>query len=728
MGVEEFKKALNDGDVEKSSKLLEEIFLKDPENFRKSLLLSNSLPEPLDRDFKDKKLETLIGAFIFAGKDIASKNTNIIKYMEEFIQITKAIQIINKNSKSNFKRLMKNKYLEFSISEQLQMFCIFLEDQHRLSQSEIYKFDKKTKYITGMESDVAKFSVDKMENIKTSATDNFETLINVADTLFRLLYYKAKDSIEANDNFEHKGITPYNLGSFEEIIQLALQRNLFVNLWGKFKYRNWKLEIEKENDIDMYYFVPDSLENFKKEQIAVNRYIYRDFINFQQDNMKTMKDNDDSANCISDIASKINHDIKLLFSIEKKDFLKASKFSRSTIESYAKSIDDVYLSAKFDGIEVHKVLDGFEYLFTIAIIYQESVLKNFNQDDKSQYKNLAPIVDKELFVNHFANVYELSREYAEKIINLFVFLPKPILDVFSQPLIYVGKNKVILCPMLIMQMNVVRIIEMYMTEWNINISQKGTEFEKKLRFILSFNPYIKVNSNKIEFKAYDGRDVEFDFIGQFGEHLLLIEFKHLKIPFSDKTKKNSEDIIDYGIEQVNRRVEILKNNWDEVKTRCSFELPDQPFEEDKIIKLVCTNIFDFTGIVKNGVSIIDSSSLLKFFMAPHVDAISVGKKVKKVSTQKLWDKEYPTVEEFKMFLREPIAVKPYINCFEPTYKPIVRIEEEDYNICFLDYILKENPYEKLILDDSNDNYKIKVGRNDPCPCNSGKKYKKCCGR
>ena len=24
--------------------------------------------------------------------------------------------------------------------------------------------------------------------------------------------------------------------------------------------------------------------------------------------------------------------------------------------------------------------------------------------------------------------------------------------------------------------------------------------------------------------------------------------------------------------------------------------------------------------------------------------------------------------------------------------------------------------------------KYKVGRNDPCPCGSGKKYKKCCGR
>jgi uncharacterized protein YecA (UPF0149 family) len=25
-------------------------------------------------------------------------------------------------------------------------------------------------------------------------------------------------------------------------------------------------------------------------------------------------------------------------------------------------------------------------------------------------------------------------------------------------------------------------------------------------------------------------------------------------------------------------------------------------------------------------------------------------------------------------------------------------------------------------------YRQKVGRNDPCPCGSGKKYKKCCGR
>jgi len=29
---------------------------------------------------------------------------------------------------------------------------------------------------------------------------------------------------------------------------------------------------------------------------------------------------------------------------------------------------------------------------------------------------------------------------------------------------------------------------------------------------------------------------------------------------------------------------------------------------------------------------------------------------------------------------------------------------------------------------NEDGSRLKVGRNDPCPCGSGKKYKNCCGR
>jgi preprotein translocase subunit SecA len=40
---------------------------------------------------------------------------------------------------------------------------------------------------------------------------------------------------------------------------------------------------------------------------------------------------------------------------------------------------------------------------------------------------------------------------------------------------------------------------------------------------------------------------------------------------------------------------------------------------------------------------------------------------------------------------------------------------------------------KMITNDGKDGVKIqkksdKVGRNDPCPCGSGKKYKQCCGK
>ena len=38
----------------------------------------------------------------------------------------------------------------------------------------------------------------------------------------------------------------------------------------------------------------------------------------------------------------------------------------------------------------------------------------------------------------------------------------------------------------------------------------------------------------------------------------------------------------------------------------------------------------------------------------------------------------------------------------------------------------EKPDVKLLPKKTSEMNKEKVGRNDPCPCGSGKKYKKCC--
>lgn len=58
-------------------------------------------------------------------------------------------------------------------------------------------------------------------------------------------------------------------------------------------------------------------------------------------------------------------------------------------------------------------------------------------------------------------------------------------------------------------------------------------------------------------------------------------------------------------------------------------------------------------------------------------------------------------------------------CAEHGWHYIVAIEpEEPEDFSDLEKML--NPTQPAVS--------VKIGRNEPCPCKSGKKYKKCCGR
>ncbi|WP_232901033.1 SEC-C metal-binding domain-containing protein, partial [Lysinibacillus fusiformis] len=99
-----------------------------------------------------------------------------------------------------------------------------------------------------------------------------------------------------------------------------------------------------------------------------------------------------------------------------------------------------------------------------------------------------------------------------------------------------------------------------------------------------------------------------------------------------------------------------------------------------------------------------------------------------VSIKKLWKGDYPSVEEFKSFLKCPIAIEPLINCSEEGFKPV--INDKDYDIHYYDFSLIKDPFEDIdpqIFESTSAIENKNVGRNEPCPCQSGKKYKKCCG-
>ena len=55
-----------------------------------------------------------------------------------------------------------------------------------------------------------------------------------------------------------------------------------------------------------------------------------------------------------------------------------------------------------------------------------------------------------------------------------------------------------------------------------------------------------------------------------------------------------------------------------------------------------------------------------------------------------------------------------------THQEVASIRKEDDTWYFVDGVeVKPRPYKRL---------EKKVGPNEPCPCNSGKKYKNCCGK
>lgn len=69
--------------------------------------------------------------------------------------------------------------------------------------------------------------------------------------------------------------------------------------------------------------------------------------------------------------------------------------------------------------------------------------------------------------------------------------------------------------------------------------------------------------------------------------------------------------------------------------------------------------------------------------------------------------------------------------FERLYKKMVEYKAEHlYSLEQWEGIFDAETRKRLMLEQKNSKTVIKgekIGRNDPCPCGSGKKYKKCCG-
>lgn len=687
--VEAFKYYFNLWRPIKCSELLYEIFREHTCNFRKAVLLSNCIPDPLGYTFTEEIYDLVI--------EILSRSYNLRIAAEEhefklnIREIFLTIDALYKNNLSNGKKMMDTEFSSFSLSEQLRMCLILLQDQSRLMRKKMLEDLDPNRMASGMELAISDQIATDNSGIKMSYLDNYEAIIESLDRLFRYLYFSKKKELKIEKIPDHGDIHYFSENSLALVRFLSNMRGVYVWTWEQFKYSDFAANLVKIGDMKVYLFKPKDLVSYRRRTISQLRRNYMQISSKLQTRLR--KHNDSNNKELKSIIGKIEvSNPQTFFLINNSDYIFLENYFENYIDQYNPEKFKQYKDFSFKGVRVIDLINGCKYLRILVEAYDLVLNDEFQEDNYSTYKYLAPVLFVKDIVEHFSIIFDLDNAYSDKVLNCLIFdsAVKGDSDLFCRPLVKAAKNEIILCPSLVEQINIERVIESQLKKNNVDISSIGTKFENKMRFVLSLVENMYVNTNKIEYIAFDGKDIEFDFLAMFDGYLLLWEFKATTSSYGAKEVYDNFKSVKHGIEQIERRSISLKIDWEKVRSLTNIELPRDPIEDEKIIKLVGTNVVDYTGYSQNGIRVFDESTLLKFFINPKVDAISIHDQ-KKLAQFSLWKGKSPTAKDLLLYLENPVTTSPYNKCFE-THLKRFPILDEKYPIALYDEILVKDPY------------------------------------
>ena len=600
------------------------------------------------------------------------------------------------NRIKNAQRIKESVFLKLELPQILQSFLVFLQSQYDIAKEKVQNKSSNNEFSTGFESQVATESPYLSPNVSVSIADSFEQLVEDLDTLFRYVYFLKKDVAYTEDEIKQIGfVTPYNSREYIMLDTLAMLDNQFVGLEAKFRYSEWAIQILKTpDDVDVYGFFPPDTMPYKTHIAAMQRNRYNNMLSYASENIVKNFKNSDFADY--HLASKrININDVISFHFDTTEYKKFTEHTSAILSFVKKHIKPYYLKCKFNDINVDQYLCAFEFLYIFSKVYYCAATES------GELKFLVPIINLDYLYNEFAQLYKINNCIAKKLIDCFVFdnriAKKKIYgDVFTRPLIGVGANMVLLSEFLIDQMNLKRNIEVLL-EWNaVNLAPVGKDLEHKLVEELKCVDNLSVNTTTIDFLAYDGKNVEFDFIAVLDDYLILIELKSVLQPYDDDELARRKKTISFGVEQVNRRVKVVQKDWDKIRAYASIELPDKPYDEEHIIRIVCSDVGNYTGLESDGVILTDDATIIKYFKNPYVHGLKIeqGVNLELVQKQVLWKSGCPTAHEFIQYLHNPDTMNFFIDCLETEWKPIP-VFEEYKPIAFQDIIIKEDPIVKL---------------------------------
>ncbi|MGC7812031.1 hypothetical protein [Bacillus paranthracis] len=704
MNPSQFIEQLNHKNFEFVYKTMNDFYVKHGNRFLNAMLKYGFLISPMTWTDKEKerytKMKSALNEFILEYSDEREKN--LIYLQAELKIFLEMLNYINITVQSNLESLEKSSFLELSYVEKLIMICVHLEDQNRLGEKILLSSKKTKDHFTHLESLVADLP-NELNGGTVSKHNNYESLLENANGLLAFIMYLQKE-INSEDlcfSVNQVNSCPYLNSSYEEIVYLTNHKVYIDYIWELVKYGGWNME-NQDGDISLQ---PPNDATYKLERTGAERYkIYINTLEVQNSKEDSVQH---ARRVFSKIEKKIDvNSIHSLFNLSKRDIEVTKEYLRGHFraaeilleESYTKRIFYHYID-KEKTIKVQEILDFVHYLKSIAVLYQRVIHALFNssddiEKDERMYHLLAPVISKADIIMHYSNLYKIPFEKIEKMFSYFTYTrAKKSKEIFSNPFIHIDNDYFIFTPSLIQQINISRFIQLLIDE--NDLTEKGRFFEEKIRTVMNYCPFIDVNQTELKFSASDGKEIEYDLLAKFQDYYLLIEMKCMNKPYDSVEVNKKWSRVNECITQLNRREKILLSDWDEIRKHSDIELGEFPPEKDKIIKIACLNIFDYTGIEKHDVMITDFSTLLKYFLNPEIDVYSYSldnKRMVKRQVESLWTEKTPMVAEFVKYLKMPATMEYIYDCLEEQTTGHLLIKEDDPQFFVKEYILKKDPY------------------------------------
>ncbi|MGB4091432.1 MAG: hypothetical protein WBK46_05760 [Ruminococcus flavefaciens] len=707
---EVFKQAYAEGDLRRCIHAVISIATDDFHVYKRGIrkvLYSegNLLKNPLHYNFTQndyEKTQTILFSAIENLKEQALKEESLITqemsdiYTKELAQLYLMYECLYHNRLKNAQRINESDFLKLELPQILHSFLVFLQSQYDIAKELVHNKSEDNQYLTGFESLVATEKTYLNPNVSVSIVDSFEQLLEDLDTLFRYVYYLKDDTKFAEDEIRKiEFITPYESPEYMMLDTLAMLDTHFASLEAKFRYSEWAIQIQETLDgIDAYSFYPPDDKPYKTHIAAMLRHKYNNMLSMTNENMKRRSKAFDLEGFLL-ISKRINVNDVESFHFDTTEFRKLAEYTSPTISFLKKQIKPYYLKCRFNDINVDQYLCAFEFIYIFSKVYYCAA------KESGVLNALVPLLKLDYLYNEFATIYNLDFKTSKKLIDCYVFDSKTSKkkingDIYTRPLIGVGANMVLLSEGLIDQMNLERNVEVLL-EWNnVNLAPVGKDLERKLITELKGVVNLSVNTTSIEFLAYDRKNIEFDFLAVLDDYLILIELKSLLQPYDDDELARRKKTISYGVEQVKRRVKVVQKDWDKIKANADIELPDKPYDEEHIIKIVCTDVGNYTGLESEGVILTDYATVIKYFKNPYVHGLKRDQvqHLELVQKQVLWEKGHPTANEFIQYLHNPDTMSLFIDCLKPEWK-LIPVFGEYKHIAFQDMIVKEDPIKKF---------------------------------